>query len=246
MSEEISTYQPQEDAEKEGIATSEPQNRSRLWWQVSIIIFLVLLLDQGLKVWVKTSMLMNERIYIFGDWFQLLYTENPGMAFGLEIGGAYGKLFLTFFRIFAVVLGFWVLYTQIKKNSPKGFIWSIALILAGAMGNIIDSVFYGAIFKEMNLYSGTWFQGWVVDMLYFPLVNGVYPAWIPKIGGNDFTFFSPIFNLADAAISVGVFAILLFQKKFFPKEEQPNADSQPGNEVYNPQENIAAEENKQP
>ncbi len=156
-------------------------------------------------------MYFGEERNILGTWFRLHHTVNNGMAFGIEImQGQAGKLFLTFFRLVLVGFGFWFLWTKLKENKPTGLIISIALIIAGAIGNVIDSVFYGVIFNE-----GSWFQGKVVDMLYFPLVEGHYPTWFPKWGGEEFVFFSPVFNLADAAISTGVIAILIWQKRFF-------------------------------
>lgn len=194
-----------------------------LWRTAIIVLILVLLADQGLKIWVKTHMSLNSEIPILGNWFILHYTENPGMAFGLELGGDYGKLFLTLFRIIAVSLGFWILSEQIKKRQSQLFILSIALVLAGAIGNIIDSVFYGAFFHDINHYSGKWLMGWVVDMLYFPLIEGTYPDWFPLWAGEYFIFFSPVFNIADAAITIGVLFILIFQKKFFPHKTDESA-----------------------
>jgi signal peptidase II len=198
-----------------------PSKRAATYWLIaSAIIFAILLFDQVLKIWVKTTMELNTEIPVFGDWFLLHFTENPGMAFGLELGGKYGKLLLTVFRILAVGFGFWILIHQIKKRAKIGFIVCISLILAGAIGNIIDSVFYGVVFQDINRYSGGWLHGRVVDMLYFPLIEGHYPNWIPWKGGDFFIFFSPVFNIADAAISTGVIAILVFQKRFFPTEEK--------------------------
>jgi len=211
----------------EGTTTSEENvmpnslDRKNKWLMPLLVVFVVLLIDQMLKIWIKTSMDLNQEKRVIGNWFLLHFTENPGMAFGLELGGKYGKLFLTVFRIIAVFFGVWVLKSQLAKNAHKGFILCIALILAGAIGNIIDSVFYGVIFSEINHYSGGWFHGWVVDMLYFPMIEGHYPEWLPWKGGQYFIFFSPVFNFADTAISLGVFAILIFQKKFFPKEHEP-------------------------
>lgn len=199
---------------------SEPKHsQGKAWILSGLVIFLVLLADQWLKIWVKTTMTFNSEFPVFGNWFFIHFTENNGMAFGIELGGEYGKLLLTSFRILAVGFGVWVLRQQIQKKAHTAFIVCIALILAGAIGNIIDSVFYGKLFTDINNYSGGWFHGRVVDMLYFPLVEGYYPEWVPFKGGDYFIFFSPVFNIADAAISCGVFAILLFQKKFFPMVE---------------------------
>jgi signal peptidase II len=205
-----------------------PQPAAALWRLAIAVLLLVLFADQALKIWVKTNMSLNSEIPMIGNWFILHYTENPGMAFGLELGGTYGKLFLTVFRIIAVSLGFWILAEQIKKRPSKLLILSIALVLSGAIGNIIDSVFYGAFFHEVNHYSGKWLMGWVVDMLYFPLVEGYYPNWFPFWAGEYFIFFSPVFNIADAAITIGVLMILLFQKRFFPPrpESLPLSDAE--------------------
>lgn len=196
------------------------------------IILLVIALDQWLKFWVKGNMdyMFNSRqlpqdIPMTGDWFHLHFVENNGMAFGLEMGGETGKLFLTIFRILAVGFGFWYLNRQLKDQAHTGFVVCVALIIAGAVGNIIDSVFYGLWFADVNSYQAGLFQGQVVDMLYFPVVETHYPSWFPFWGGEDFTFFSPVFNLADASISVGVITLVLFQNLFFrkPKEEELEA-----------------------
>lgn len=190
-----------------------------------LIIVLVLILDQTLKFWIKTNMILGQEYKILGDWFIIHFTENNGMAFGMEFWGKNGKIFLTFFRIFAVFGIGWYLKILIKQNAPKMVSISIALILAGALGNIIDSVFYGVIFNESfyqvaNLFPQeggytTWFQGRVVDMFYFPILKGHYPSWFPFWGGNQFVFFRPVFNLADSAITTGVAYILLFERSFF-------------------------------
>lgn len=165
---------------------------------------------------------MDEEIHVFGDWFILHFTENPGMAFGMEFGGEYGKLLLTLFRLVAVSGLSYYLYTQIKNGARTGFIICLAMITAGAAGNILDSVFYGVFFTESTHYQvassfpemgyANWFHGRVVDMFYMPVFKGYLPEWI---GGQYFVFFRPIFNLADASISLGVFFILLFQRRFF-------------------------------
>ncbi len=187
------------------------------------IVILLLLLDQILKIWIKTHLELHESIEIT-PWFYLCFTENPGMAFGIEV---IGKLFLSIFRIVAVGFIGYYLYTLVKKNYPFGFIACISLILAGAMGNIIDSVFYGVIFDhsygqvatlfpEGGGYAG-WLHGKVVDMFYFPLIETTWPDWIPIWGGQEFIFFRPIFNLADSAICVGVFLLLLFYRNTLSK-----------------------------
>ncbi len=178
-----------------------------------LLIFLVLLADQVLKIWIKTNMFLGQEFKIFGDWFIIHFTENNGMAFGLEFGGEFGKLALSLFRVVAVAGIGYGLHYMIKRKYHRGLILNVALIFAGALGNIIDSVFYGVIFKYETL-----FHGRVVDMLYFPIVKGVFPSWLPIWGGEPFEFFRPVFNIADTAISVGVIMILIFQKRYFKEE----------------------------
>ena len=179
-----------------------------------VIIFLVLIADQVLKVWVKTHMILGgPPISVLGHWFQLQFVENNGIAFGAEFGGVWGKLFLTLFRIIASVGIFWYLLKMINLNAGKGVIISWALIFAGATGNIIDSIFYGLWFKQINVYPSALFHGRVVDMLYMPILSGHFPEWFPIWKGEEFVFFRPIYNLADASISVGVILILLFYRK---------------------------------
>lgn len=194
--------------------------------KASLVVLLVLLFDQILKIWIKTHMVMGEEIHIT-DWFIIHFTENPGMAFGLELGGNYGKLILTLFRI-AVVAGilYW-LRNLIREKAKTVAIVAVSLILAGAIGNILDSIFYGVIFNDSYGQVATfmpqgggyasWFHGRVVDMFYFPLYKGYLPQWIPFWGGDYFIFFRPIFNVADSSISVGVALLLLFQKAVFKK-----------------------------
>ena len=178
-----------------------------------LLIFLVLLADQVSKTWIKTNMYLGQEYKILGDWFIIHFTENNGMAFGLEFGGEFGKLALSLFRILAVGGIGYGLHYMIKHKYHRGFILNVALIFAGALGNIIDSVFYGVIYKYETL-----FHGRVVDMLYFPIIQGTFPTWFPIWGGEPFEFFRPVFNLADAAISVGVITILIFQKTYFKEE----------------------------
>ena len=202
-----------------------------------IIIILILIADQVLKIWIKTSMSLGDEIVVFNDWFIIHFVENNGMAFGFEFAGEYGKVFLSVFRILAVIAIGWYLFKLAKqKEIPFGFILSISLIFAGAIGNIIDSLFYGLIFNHSMGQVATLFpegggyasflHGKVVDMFYFPLLEGRYPEWLPKIGGNPFIFFRPVFNIADSAITVGIFSILLFYRSYFNKpSEKPGEES---------------------
>jgi len=175
-----------------------------------LIAALVVIADQVIKTWVRTHMALQDEIHFLGDRGMLHYTLNNGMAFGMEFGGKLGKLFLTLFRIGAVVgIGYGLVYL-IKHKYHRGLIMNVALIFAGALGNIIDSTFYGVLFQNAPL-----FHGQVVDMFYFPLVQGHYPQWFPFWAGEEFIFFRPVFNLADSAISVGVILILIKQKHYF-------------------------------
>lgn len=189
-----------------------------------LIIFFVLLADQVLKTWIKTNMYLGQEFKIIGDWFIIHFTENNGMAFGLEFGGEFGKLSLSLFRIAAVAGIGYALHYLIQRKYHRGLILNVALIFSGAVGNIIDSVFYGKIYG----YEG-WFHGRVVDMFYFPILQGNFPAWVPIWGGEDFIFFRPVFNIADAAISVGVVIILIYQKTYF--KEEVKEEIGPNNEI---------------
>ncbi|MFO7370465.1 MAG: lipoprotein signal peptidase [Bacteroidales bacterium] len=212
-----------------------------------LLIVLVLVIDQVVKIHIKTSMTIGQSIPVLGNWFQIRFIENPGMAFGLDIPGRWGKPVLTIFRILAVGGIGWYLVQLVKKQVSTGLILCVALIMAGAAGNIIDSLFYGLIFNESTYFEvatlfpeqggyAPFLYGKVVDMLYFPVIQGHFPGWFPFQAGEEFIFFRPIFNLADSAISVGIVIILLFQKRFFkeeeaklqtsPSEEEPRAKNQ--------------------
>jgi signal peptidase II len=188
------------------------------WVVPFVLLAFVVIVDQVLKYWVKNNMILHTERSIIGDWFLFHFTENNGMAFGMEFFGVVGKYILTILRIVVSSFGIWFLYTNIKKNANFWFLVCIALILGGAIGNIIDSVFYGVIYQHMNEYTGLWLQGRVVDMLYFPVIHTHYPEWSPINAGQEFIFFSPVFNLADTAISIGIISILVFQKRFFKKQ----------------------------
>jgi len=198
-----------------------------------LIIVLILILDQASKIWIKTNLMLGEEIPVFGNWFILHFTENNGMAFGLELAGEFGKIILSLFRIVAVIGIGWYLTTLVKDKAHQGLIFSISLIMAGAIGNIIDSAFYGMIFNESygqvammfppNGGYSSFLHGRVVDMLYFPIINTHLPSWSPIWPNEHFIFFRPVFNLADSSITIGVFIILFFQKRFF--KEIPTASA---------------------
>ena len=193
------------------------------------IIVLVLLVDQISKFYIKTHFSLGDGVVVF-DWFRIVFVENEGMAWGAKIPGQYGKLILTLFRLLAIVgIGYW-LWDSVKKKHSNILIVSIALIFAGALGNIIDSVFYGIIFDNSHHQIasflpddggyGTIFHGKVVDMLHFPMWEGFLPKWFPFFGGDYFTFFDPVFNFADMSISTGFGLLIVFNKRAFPKKEE--------------------------
>jgi signal peptidase II len=211
--------------------------------KIIFIVLLIIVADQALKIWVKTHMPLSHNwtdfyrspvspydngIQVFGrKFFQLFFVENEGMAWGWKFGGNLGKMALTLFRLFAVIFGVYYIRSLIRKNYHSGYILCAGLIFAGALGNLIDSMFYGLIFEESTYDHvakifpahgyASFLHGRVVDMLYFPLIKSHYPHWIPFIGGDSFEFFSPVFNIADASISAGVIALFLFQKRFVKK-----------------------------
>ena len=192
--------------------------------QVALIVFMLLLIDQAVKIWIKTHMTIGESIPVFGNWFQIYFIENNGMAFGMQFGGAIGKFFLTALRL--VLIGVIIYYVKklIESGSSRAFLTGVALILVGAIGNVIDSMLYGIVFSESNFtqvaslfpegggYAPFMF-GKVVDMLYFPIIDTTLPQWFPFKGGEQFIFFRPIFNIANSCITIGVFYLLLFKRK---------------------------------
>ncbi|RUA24109.1 MAG: lipoprotein signal peptidase [Bacteroidetes bacterium] len=217
--------------------------------RAALIIFLVLLVDQVSKIWIKTSMPLGDQFPVIGDWFYIHFVENNGMAFGWNFGGNYGKLFLSLFRLVAIGGIGYYLYKIIQTKKNTLLVVSISLIFAGALGNIIDSLFYGLIFEasgpfhiaqmfpEDGGYAGL-FHGKVVDMLYFPLIDGFYPDWVPFIGGDYFAFFRPVFNVADSSITIGVALLILFQRQFFSETQiEEVIESESSNQNENAKDN---------
>ena len=202
--------------------------------KVVALILLVLLIDQALKIWIKTNLSYGEEIHLLGmNWARIHFVENEGMAFGITLGGDYGKLALSLFRILAV--GFLIYYLRllIRSHASFGLVACFGLILAGAIGNIFDSAFYGLMFSDSPYHSreaavmfpegggyAGFLHGKVVDMFYFPVFDGNFPQWFPFWGGEDFQFFRPVFNVADASITVGVASLLLFHRGFFKGHEE--------------------------
>ncbi|PIE86271.1 MAG: lipoprotein signal peptidase [Bacteroidia bacterium] len=189
-----------------------------------IIIAIILFLDQVLKIWIKTNMFLGDEIKVFGDWFLIHFTENNGMAFGLEFGGVAGKIVLSVFRIFLISIIGRYIYILSKHNAPFGLVLSFAFVFAGALGNIIDSAFYGIIFNDSTFkvaeflpesggYEG-FLRGKVVDMFYFPIFKGNFPEWFPFWASDEFIFFRPVFNIADTSISIGVLSIIIFHRTY--------------------------------
>ena len=217
-----------------------------------LIILVVLFLDQALKIWIKTHMMLGDEIVIAKNWFIIHFIENNGMAFGLEFGNSIGKYFLSIFRILAIGAIGWYITKLWKREVPFGLIACFSLIMAGAIGNILDSAFYGLMFNDSYGHVASLFpqgggyssflQGRVVDMFYFPLISSHYPTWIPYFGGEDFIFFRPVFNLADSSITVGIITILIFYRGFFEEKPKTAETTQPEVENLNTEEKIPEQE----
>ena len=198
--------------------------KNKLILSIALILG-VLLIDQWVKYYVKTHFFLGEEINIMGNWFKIHFTENYGMAFGMEFGGKSGKLLLTLFRVIAIGFIGWYIVSLTKKKSHIGYLLSWTFIMAGAIGNLIDSVFYGVWFGY-----DTWLHGRVVDMFYFPIIHTTIPDSFPIWAGEEFEFFRPVFNVADASISIGFIAILLFQRTFMKAENNAAEESNSINE----------------
>lgn len=204
---------------------------------VVLIITCIVIADQALKIYIKTHYHIGESHNVTGSWFQLYFIENEGMAYGWKLAEGWGKTALTLFRLGAVIFGIFYIKKIIRKKYHRGFIICVALVFSGALGNLIDSLFYGIIFEDSSSYTlniakifpahgyASFLHGRVVDMLYFPIIHSQYPSWIPFIGGKEFSFFNYIFNIADASVSIGVITIILFKKQFF-KTNSSDSDSQ--------------------
>jgi signal peptidase II len=194
-----------------------------------LLAFMVIVIDQTSKMLVFNNMYLHEEINVIGDWFRIHYLLNPGMAFGIKWESEFGKLALTLFRIVAMFGISWYLIKMAERNMHTGFLWCMGLILGGAVGNVIDSTFYGVLLSNAPADAPTpWFHGQVIDMLYFPIFEFVWPDWVPYLGGKYFEFFSPVFNIADSSIFLGVVTILIMQKKFFkevPTSKAENTDT---------------------
>ena len=203
--------------------------------KLAFFIISLLIIDQAVKIWIKTHMMIGQDFSVLGDWFKILFVENNGMAFGMELGaGKWAKTILSLFRIVAVFGIGWYILKLIKEKAPLGVLFSFALIFCGAIGNIIDSLFYGMIFNDSHYQVATLFppeggyssflHGRVVDMLYFPLIKGQFPSWFPFWGGEDFLFFRPVFNLADSYITIGVCILILFYRHFFADKKKSETE----------------------
>ncbi len=196
-----------------------------------VLALVVILIDQTSKLLVHFNMEPGAagEIDVIGDWFKLHYLLNPGMAFGLRWSHEFGKLLLTLFRLGAMIgIGYYIFYLY-QHKAHRGLMWCMGLILGGAVGNVIDSTFYGVLLDNAPYDAPTpWFHGQVIDMLFFPLFDGYYPDWLPWLGGDYFLFFSPVFNIADSSIFIGVVIILIFQKQFFKKHQSEEGSGDSG------------------
>jgi signal peptidase II len=230
-----------EEIENTSLASEQVKTSVLKWALPFLVLFFVIFIDQYLKYWVKNNMILHTEKTVFKDWFFLHFTENEGMAFGMKFFGVKGKYALSILRLGVAIFGFWYLISHIKKQANTFFLVCVALILGGALGNIIDCVFYGVWYQDMNDYQGGYLLGWVVDMLYFPIVETHYPTWSPIKPGQEFVFFSPVFNLADAAISAGVIAIIIFQKRFFNLHVTPQNSAEINHEANIEESNISNE-----
>ena len=206
--------------------------------KITLLVVLLLVIDQVIKILVKTHMTLGQSIHVFGDWFQIYFVENNGMAFGMQFGATVGKLLLSIFRVALVVVIFLYIRKLLKRpTTPWGVLIGLSAILCGALGNIIDSLFYGLIFSESTLtqtatmfpdgggYAGFLF-GKVVDMFYFPIIDTDLPAWFPIWGGRHIIFFRPIFNFADACITCGAIYLLIFHWRFFGKKQEAASETE--------------------
>jgi signal peptidase II len=221
---------------------------------IFIIISLIVLADQALKIYIKTNYYIGESHSVIGQWFRLYFIENEGMAYGWKFGGEWGKMILTLFRMGAVIFGVFYIRSLVQKKYNRGFILCVGLIFAGALGNLIDSMFYGLIFEASEINTNnvaklfppeggyaSFLHGNVVDMFYFPIIrDAVIPAWIPIWGGEDFEFFRPIFNIADASISTGIIAILVFQKRFFKNEPKKSIDTKEADIMFQDENTVSS------
>lgn len=213
-----------------------------------ILALVIIVIDQTSKLLVYNYMYLHQEINVIGDWFRLHYLLNPGMAFGIRWNNEFGKLALTVFRIAAMFGIGYYLWKMATRHAHPGFLWCMALILGGAVGNVIDSIFYGVVLNNHPPGSSTpWFHGQVIDMLFFPIFDFYWPEWLPYVGGEYFLFFSPVFNIADSSIFVGVVVILFCQKKFFKDHpdtepitlqgtnsalEKPRSDPEEGTRIH--------------
>src|SRR5688572_27637418 len=205
-----------------------------------LLAFIVILIDQASKLLVYNNMYLHEEIYVLGDWFRIHYLLNPGMAFGIRWENEFGKLALTVFRIAAMFGIGYYLWRMATRGAHNGFLWCMGLILGGAVGNVVDSTFYGVFLNNAPMESPTpWFHGQVIDMLYFPIFDFVWPEWVPFVGGNYFEFFSPVFNIADSSIFIGVVIILVMQRRFF--KEKISEETSNTSATSEPVENVTPE-----